>query len=192
VELRELVQYLMEESSKKTFVVDISDIISDEPAEGGIPEIRTYRQRVMDYLKEHHGDEPAIKKIYDLEQLTNGDLQRLEEIFWGELGTKDEYEEQAQSIPYGSSVAAFIRSIIGIDQDKALQKYRELAHENDLTRMQEEFLRTIIRYVCQNGDIRTDILLNKSPFKNINIMGLFGDKLSYLGKYVEMFHNSIA
>lgn len=192
IELRELVQYLLEDSSSQTFVVDIADIISEEASEGGMPEIRTYRQRVMDFLKEHHYDEPAIKKIYSLEKLSETDIRRLQEIFWTELGTREEYDKQAQSIPYGSSVAAFIRSIIGIDQNKALQMYRELTHDNDLSRMQEEFLRTIIRYVCQNGDIRKQILANKAPFKDINIIRLFGDKAPSLVKYVEMFHNSIA
>lgn len=191
-ELRDLVQYLMEGAGKQTFVIDIADIISEEASEGGMPEIRTYRQRVMDFLKEHHGDEPAIKKIYSLEKLSETDIKRLEEIFWTELGTREEYNEQAQSIPFGYSVAAFIRSIIGIDQDKALQMYRELTHESDLSRMQEEFLRTIIRYVCQNGDIRKEILANKAPFKDINIIRLFGDKASSLVKFVEMLRNSIA
>lgn len=192
VELRELVKYLMEESIKTSFVVDIDDIISEETVEGSIPEIRTYRQRVIDFLKEHHSDEPAIKKIYNLEPLTRNDILRLEEIFWKELGTKDEYEEQARNIPYGNSVAAFIRSIIGIDQDKALAMYREIAHDNELTRMQEEFLRTIIRYVCQNGDIRKEILANKAPFRNFNIKHYFGEKSSLLVKYVKMLQDTIA
>ena len=62
-----------------------------------------------------------------------------------------------------------------------MKKYRELAHNADLTRMQEEYLRTIIRYVCQNGDIRKEILVNQQPFNSINVAGLFGDKATLAG-----------
>jgi type I restriction enzyme R subunit len=73
-----------------------------------------------------------------------------------------------------------------------MKKYRELAHNADLTRMQEEYLRTIIRYVCQNGDIRKEILVNQQPFNSINVAGLFGDKAISLVQYVNQIHQAIA
>ena len=54
-------------------------------------------------------------------------------------------------------VAAFIRSIIGIERKRRL-KYRELIKGTEMTRMQEEYLRNLIRYVSENGDIRTKLL----------------------------------
>ena len=55
-------------------------------------------------------------------------------------------------------MAAFIRSIIGIEQETAFEKYRELIKGTEMTRMQEEYLRNLIRYVSENGDIRTKLL----------------------------------
>ncbi len=46
----------------------------------------------MDYLSEN-SDSPVIKKIYNLEPITASDLDELERILWGELGTKEDYEE---------------------------------------------------------------------------------------------------
>ena len=51
--------------------------------------------------------------------------------------------------PYRENVAAFIRSIIGIEQETAFEKYRELIKGTEMTRMQEEYLRNLIRYVVR-------------------------------------------
>ena len=87
------------------------------------------------------------KKIYRLEHLSESDIKRLEEIFWHELGTEREYDATTQKNPYRENVAAFIRSIIGIEQETAFEKYRELIKGTEMTRMQEEYLRNLIRYV---------------------------------------------
>lgn len=91
------------------------------------------------------------------------DIARLEPIFWEELGSKEEFEEQTRTKFYQHNVAAFIRSIIGLEQDVALEKYRALIHGAELPRMQEEYLRTLIRYVCENGDT-APVVLQQPPF----------------------------
>ena len=143
----------------------------------------------LSYKKYH--DNQVLQKIYHLETLQESDIRELEHIFWQELGSQEEYQEQAINIPFGTNIAAFLRTIIGINQDEALQKYRELVNNAELTRMQEDYLRTIIRYVCQNGDIRKEILVNQQPFNSINVAGLFGDKATTLVTYVDMIHNAI-
>ena len=191
LELRELVQYLTTESGKR-FTINIPDNLKLMEEPGSVAPIKTYRQRVMDYLQENLKDDAILQKIYHLEPLNEDDIRTLERIFWQELGTQAEYHEQAKGNPYITNVAAFIRSIIGIDQENALQKYRDLAQNAELTRMQEEYLRTIIRYVCQNGDIRKEILANQKPFNNFSVARLFGDKTTLLVKYVDMLHSTIA
>ena len=47
-------------------------------------------------------------------------------------------------------------------------------------------------FVCQNGDVRKEILANQQLFAGINVIRLFGDKTSILVKYVDMMHNEIA
>ena len=190
-EIRDLVQYLLEANDNKTFTVNIEDVLTQDEEADGTPTIKPYRQRVMEYLQQHLQDNGILQKIYHLEILQESDIRELEHIFWQELGTHEEYE-QAITIPFGTNIAAFLRTIIGIDQEAALKKYRELVHGADLTRMQEEYLRTIIRYVCQNGDIRTEILANRQPFNSINVAGLFGDKATSLVQYVNQIHQAIA
>jgi len=190
-EIRDLVQYLLESKDNKTFTVNIEDVLTEEEETDSAPVIKTYRQRVMEYLQQHLQDNGILQKIYHLETLHESDIQELEHIFWHDLGTREEYQ-QTITIPFGTNIAAFLRTIIGIDQEEAMKKYRKLVNGADLTRMQEEYLRTIIRYVCQNGDIRRDILVNQQPFNSINVANLFGDKATKLVDYVEMIHNAIA
>lgn len=151
--------------------------------------IRTYRRRVEDYLKEHLSDDDTLQKIYHLEPLSGQDITRLELIFWEELGSKAEFEAQTRTKPYQHNVAAFIRSIIGVEQEVALEKYRALIHGAELTRMQEEYLRMLIRYVCENGDIAT-VVLQQPPFNKFPV--IFRDSRESLIDYVKLISQVIA
>ena len=57
---------------------------------------------------------------------------------------------------------------------------------------QEEFLMTIISYVCENGDITTDTLINDEPFSEYDWQGVFGPQTTGLGKFVWYIHNVVA
>ena len=192
LELRDLVQYLIESGDGRTFTINIEDTFTQDEGQATVSEIKNYHQRVMDYLSENLQDDSVLQKIYHLEPLQEEDIRKLERIFWNDLGTHDEYQEQIVKLPFVSNIATFIRSIIGIDQEDALQKYRNLVNDTKMTRIQEEYLRTIIRYVCQNGDIRRDILTNQQPFASMDISSLFGDNAGALARYVDMIHDSIA
>lgn len=142
-----------------------------------------------DYLREHLPDAPTLQEIYRLERLAGQDIKRLEQIFWEELGSKEEYDAQTKAKPYQHNVTAFIRSIIGIEQNIALEKYRELIHGTELTRMQEEYLRTLIRYVCENGDI-TITMLQQPPFNKF--MEVFRNCPKSVVDYVKLISTVIA
>ena len=90
----------------------------------------------------------------------------------------------------GGNVAAFIRSIIGVDRNIAIQKFTKLISESNLNSMQEEYLKTILNYVCENGDITTSIFGN-DPFVNFKWQDAFGDKINDLTQYVENLHKVI-
>lgn len=188
-ELRELIQYLDGGTAGQTFTINVTDTFEEDNSGVNITPIRTYRRRVEDYLKEHLSDDDTLQKIYHLEPLSEQDIARLEQIFWEELGSKEEFEAQTRTKPYQHNVAAFIRSIIGIEQDVALEKYRALIHGAELTRMQEEYLRTLIRYVCENGDIST-VVLQQPPFNRFTT--IFRDSPKSLIDYVKLISQVIA
>ena len=189
LELRELLQYLEGDNNGQIFTVNIKDTFEQDNTGVKVSPIRTYRRRAEDYLKEHLPNDAALQKIYHLEPLTETDISRLEQIFWEELGSKEEFDAQTRTKPYQKSVAAFIRSIIGIEQEAALEKYRTLIHGLELSRMQEEYLRTLIRYVSENGDITT-VVLQQPPFNKFTT--IFRDSPKAVIDYVKLINQVIA
>ena len=152
----------------------------------------TYKQRVLEYLDENI-DAPVLQKIYKLEQLEESDIRQLERIFWQELGTREEYEaylQRERQRLYGGHIAAFLRSVIGIDRELAKQKYIDLIQGETLTPEQEEYLNDILNYVCQNGDITRETMA-QAPFNEFPWQEVFYERLSALVQYVNTLHDRI-
>ncbi len=191
VEIRELVQYL-EGNGGKTFDVNIEDIIDTDDEVESISFQVSYKQKVIDFLT-HNRDLPVLRKIQDVEQLTPDDIKQLEEILWKELGTKKDYEDylSKQNLSIGDKVAVFIRSVLGVDRQKAIQLFTNFISNEHLNSTQEEYLKTIIDYVCKTGDITTNTIVNESPFDEFNWQDVFGNNLSFIRKYVDKLHEVV-
>ncbi|MBQ6694915.1 MAG: DEAD/DEAH box helicase family protein [Bacteroidaceae bacterium] len=190
VELREIIKFLVGSENRK-FTIDIEDTVIDKgQAETLLP--RTYKQKIVDYLAEHRSH-PAIQKIVNIEQLTREDIVELERIMWKELGTKEEYQKYVASgnMLCGDCVAAFVRSQVGVDRAKALEAFSSFIGSNVLNSMQEEYLKTIITYVCSNGDITPATLMTKAPFDAYKWQTVFGQHLICVKQFVDKLHNSI-
>ena len=82
----------------------------------------------------------------------------------------------------GDCVAVFIRFVIGVDRAVALKMFSQFIDENDLNSEQEEYLKTIINYVCENGDIEVDTLFNSSPFNDYDAVEVWGTELAVDGQ----------
>ena len=186
-DLRELVKFLMG-GDNKWFSVDIEDTISDEGTIDGITPRVTYKQSVLDFLSQNR-NLPVLQKIYDMEQLTKADVDELERILWQELGSKEDYNRFTRGMPCGSNVAIFIRSILGIDRKNAVRMFSEFISGNELNADQEDFLMTIISYVCENGDIIKEIVVNEAPFDDR--LAVFSSYMLPLAKYIDTIHTVI-
>ena len=159
-------------SGKKKFDIDISDEVdaAEYQPEDTMIDIRTYREKVIDYLAEHL-DSVVIRKIHNLEPITGADLSELERILWHELGTKAEYDEATDI----GNLAAFVRSLIGLSQEAVNVKFGEYLSGNLLnSQQQQEFLHTIINYVRENGDVELADMVNSEPFNNYDLNEVFG------------------
>lgn len=187
IKLRDLMQFLKGKKRPKV-EIDISDDIEDaeyQPEDTSI-DIRTYREKVIDYLVEH-SDNPVIKKIYNLEPITNEDLNELEKVLWHELGTQEDYARETNI----DNLAAFVRSLIGLNQEAVNEKFGEYLSGNTFNSQQQEFILTIINYVRENGDIIIDDMVNTEPFNNYDLNEMFGVDLQKVVGVVNMLHNSI-
>ena len=124
-----------------------------------------------------------------MEQLTGADIAELERILWKELGSKDDYDKYTCGMSCGSNVAIFIRSMVGVDRKNAVRRFSEFISGHELNTEQEEFLMTIIAYVCENGDITKEIVVNESPFDEQ--LSVFTPYMIPLAKYIDNIHNVI-
>lgn len=185
--LRDLMQFL-KGSEQKQFDIDIDDIIEDgeyQPDDTVI-DIRTYREKVIDYLA-RNSDSNIIKKIHNLEPINNNDLQELERILWHELGTQQDY----MATTHVSNLAVFVRSLIGLNQDAVNEKFSEYLSGNLLNSQQQEFIRMLINYVRENGDIELSDIVNTEPFSSYDLNGIFGINLPIIKSVVSMLHEPV-
>ncbi len=184
--VRDLMQFLG--VTHKRFDIDIADEIdeSEYQADDTMIDIRTYREKVIDYLVEH-SDSEVIQKIHNLEPITSADLDELERVLWHELGSKNDY---AQSTDIGN-LAAFVRSLVGLSQEAVNVKFGEYLNGNMLNSQQQEFLRTIINYVRENGDIDLEDMVNTEPFSNYDLSEIFGVNLPAMITVVKTLHNVV-
>ena len=183
-DLRDLLKFLMGQENK-WFKVDIGDSISDDGTIEGITPRVSYKQSVLDYLSSNR-NLPVLKKIYDMEQLTAADFVELERILWKELGSKEDYDRYTKGMACGSNVAVFIRSLVGVDRMNAVRRFSEFISGHELNAEQEDFLMTIITYVCENGDITKEIVVNEAPFDER--LSVFTPYMLPLAKYIDTIH----
>lgn len=189
-DLRDLMQFLVGGGSK-SFTLNIDDIFEDGGKVDGITAV-SYKQKVIDYLA-NNKDLPVIQKIINLEQLTKNDIVELEHILWKELGTKEDYDKYVAKgrMLCGGHVAAFIRAQVGVDRQVALDKFSQFLSGAVLNAAQEDYIKSIITYVCKNGDITVDTLVNEAPFDQYKWKLVFGEDRGKVGKYVNSIHDCI-
>lgn len=186
-DLRDLMKFLIAEKGK-WFIVDIDDVISDDGESAGVIPRVSYKQQVMSFLMQNR-HLPVLDKIYNLKQLSDTDIKELERILWQELGSKQDYDKFTIGMMCGGNVAALIRSLIGIDRKEAMRKFGDFISGAELNAEQEEFLSSVISYVCENGDITKDIVVNEAPFDEK--LSLFTPYMLPLAKYIDNFHQVI-
>lgn len=184
-EIRYLIQYITDEVG--IYSTDFKDEMIDQGTKDiNIIDFKTYEEKVIDYLLSNKINETIIK-IKMLEKITAEDLKELERILWQELGTKEDYFNVTKE----ENLAVFIRSIVGIEQEAINQKFSEFLNTNILSSKQQEFVKSIINYVQQNGDITKQDLVEKSPFSDFDVVGLFNDKIDILLNVINNLHDSI-
>lgn len=189
-ELRELVHVLAESRDERRFVINIEDAISSDAVTAPVTLKATYHDRVIDYLAKHTDNE-VLRRIQNFEQLTTDDVNELQRIFWEELGTRTEFDEATNGKRYNYNVAAFIRVIQGVDRQKALALYTRFIKDGNLTGEQEQYLKEILNYLSENGDLQmSDFMeypLNRNRWRDV-----FGEYFVGLKDFVNELHKVIS
>ena len=103
---------------------------------------------------------PAIRKLKTNNSVTQTDLDELAHILWEELGSKDEFANEAGDLALGE----FIRSIAGIEKDAVNSAFSEYISSANLDFRQIDFVKKIIDYIAINGLMKDTRRLMESPF----------------------------
>lgn len=190
-EIRDLVQFITGITNQK-FTINIKDTVETKGTPKDVPLQTSYKQRVMDFLAENK-ELPVIQKIVNMEKLTSADISELEKICWKELGTKEDYEKfiAKSNMICGDSVGAFIRSQIGIDRHIAMERFSQFLSDTTLNSLQEEYIKSIITYVCDNGDITPNTLMEEEPFAQYEWIDTFGKNFVAVRNYVNEIHDLV-
>ena len=178
--------------TNQKFTINIKDTVEAKGAPKNVSLQKSYKQRVMDFLAENK-ELPVIQKIVKMEKLSFEDICELEKICWKELGTREDYEKfiAKSKMICGDSVGAFIRSQIGVDRHVAMQRFSQFLSDTTLNSLQEEYIKSIITYVCDNGDITPNTLLEEEPFAQYEWIDAFGDNLIAVRNYVNDIHDMV-
>ena len=150
------------------------------------PDFRNYKQKVIDYLLQN-SDDPILEKIKTLKPITLYDLRHLEEILNG-LGSEEDFAKYAR----GMSPAAFIRQLVGLDNKTINELLSRWEHDYQFNSIQQEFIKEIVSFVRQNGDIVPMDLISRDPFRTTYNPDDFIEKTGALLNIVKMFHDVIA
>ena len=190
-EIRDLVQFILG-GANQTFNINIKDTVEVKDTPEDSPMQISYKQRVMDFLGENK-ELPVIQKIVRMEKLTSHDIRELETICWKELGTKEDYEKFVanSNMICGDSVGVFIRSQIGVDRHIAMERFSAFLSNASLNSLQEEYIKSIITYVCNNGDITPSTLIEEEPFSTYEWIDTFGQNFVAVRNYVNELHDIV-
>ncbi len=157
--------------------------------QGGVvppsPDFRNYKQKVLDYLLENK-DDPTIEKIKTLKPISLYELKHLEQVL-NSLGSEEEFIKYAK----GMSPAAFIRQLVGLDNKTINEMLAQWEHDYQFNSLQQEFIKEIVTFVRQNGDIVPIDLVNRDPFRTSFDPHDFNEKTQALMGIVKMFHDVI-
>lgn len=187
-EIRDLMKYLVE-IKPPIKVTNFEDELVDKTASGSHmqPQIKNYKQRVLEYLAENI-DAEVIHKIKNIIPITENDINELEHILCEELGSKEEYEELSKGAP----LAVFVRKIVGLDVEAVNKIFSDYLSKYNFNPAQEEFLHQIVTYVLQNGDIEPENIVSNAPFTTLDYTEIFDDNADAVFELIDVLHGAIS
>jgi type I restriction enzyme R subunit len=171
--LRVLIK-LIPKGKKKVVYTDFEDELG-EMTQVDLPQVTAglnmakFIDKARQFLREHESH-LALQRLRRNQPLTPTDLDELEKMLVAAGGSKaliDEAKAQSQGL------GIFIRSLVGLDREAAMQAFSELVSGTTATPNQIEFINLIVQELTQNG-VMDGARLFESPFTDMNAQGPLG------------------
>ena len=176
--LRNLMKYVT--GGHETYVTNFDDeILSIEWKESELEndDLKNYKAKAEYYVRQHQ-DNAVIAKLKSNIPLTIEDVKVLEEILWGEVGTKQDYEAEYGEKPLGE----FVRGIVGLDMAAAKEAFAEYMDETNLDSRQIYFVNQIVEFIVHNGMMKDLSVLQETTFTDQgSIVEVFTDVTVWMG-----------
>ena len=168
--LRALVK-LIAKGQRKVVYTDFEDELGqtsrvDLPQLAGGLNMGKFKDKARQFLNAH-ASHLSLQRLRRNLPLTAADLLALERMLVDAGGTKpliDEAKEMSQGL------GLFIRSLVGLDREAAMQAFSELLTGSTATPDQIEFIELVVQELTVNGVMAADRLF-QSPFTDINSQG---------------------
>jgi type I restriction enzyme R subunit len=171
--LRALVK-LIPKAQKKIVYTDFEDELG-EVTTVELPQVTAglnmakFKEKARQFLKAHESH-LALQRLRRNQPLTPTDLIELEKMLMDAGGSKALIDE-AREKSHGLGI--FIRSLVGLDREAAMQAFSTFLQGTTATPNQIEFINLIVQELTQNGVMDADRLF-QSPFTDVNAQGPLG------------------
>ena len=161
-ELRDLIQFIDKEDHPPVYTA-LTDYVLHETRGSEMPagtDFRTYRQRVEQYIQEHH-DNTAIYKLMHNIPMTEEDYRNLGQILTHDLGNQEDYQKNYGEKPFG----LLVRKVAKMDHQAAMDAFSTFINDQSLNRQQIDFVHKVITYIENNGYMEDLSVLLNAPFE---------------------------
>jgi type I restriction enzyme, R subunit len=161
LELRDLMKFAVGEAPKTVYTnFEDTEVVRIVGKEFELTyDFEDYKLKVNKYIEENKNN-VAIHKLRNNIPLTESDYNKLEKIFTGELGSKEDYETNFKDTPFG----LLVRKVAKMERQAALKAFSSFINEENLNANQIAFVNKIIDYIEQNGYLENVAELTKPPF----------------------------
>ncbi|WP_080792404.1 DEAD/DEAH box helicase family protein [Corynebacterium pacaense] len=178
--IRDLVDFIPR-NKRQVVVLDVEDEFS-EIAEIDLPtahaavgiNLSRVEEQLRTALALHH-DSLAMQKLRTARPLTNVDVEALETMI-AQVGLEG-VDEVRLSLG-GDTIPAFIRRLVGLDEDAMRSEFADLLEGSTLTANQIGYIRHLVKVLARNG--------------GVSLQEAFNDSFSRYGRVTEVFHNNAA
>jgi len=128
-----------------------------------------FKEKARIFLKAHEAH-ISLQRLRRNQPLTPSDLDELEKMLV-DAGGSPELIHEAKQKSHG--LGLFIRSLVGLDHEAAMQAFSDFISGTTAAANQIEFINLIVQELTQNGVMEPDRLF-QSPFTDLNAQGPLG------------------
>jgi type I restriction enzyme R subunit len=174
INLRDLLFCLKNEYRMK--VIDISDeVLFEREGQPNATDktFESYYARAQKYVADNM-NKSSLRKLRENQPLTDDEWSELERIFWSELGSKEEYEVEANNVPLGR----FLRSLTQLSTDAVNAAFSEFLNQQLYSEEQIQFVNAIIGWLTQNGTLLANDLVDDDNFGGLSVADVFRGKMA--------------